>query len=258
MSALMTLFKLSHYSGAEDSSKLIAQRILLNLRGLETATIQDMADFCYVSVATVSRFIRSAGYNSFAQFKQAVEYERDAYNYITLADIAPAASLDATMESYIEQAVVLAHKLRNGLDREAVVDMADAMYASREVYVYSFFLQSSLPYLQVDLNLTGKKCEICEVEVDQYRTVGDVGPGCFLLALKDQSADTHYMDALIRQVKRQGAKVGVILNAKNAAILDSADYILTFEGTNTPVDSAAMNHCISLLSIAYRKRYLSV
>ncbi len=258
MSALLTLCKISHFSDPEDTNKQIASSILLNLKRIPGATIQDVAEFCYVSVATVSRFIRNAGYLSFAQFKQSVEQEMDAYNYLTHTNLSPAAALDATMESYIEQSVVMAHRLRNDLDRDAVVDIADAMYRKKEVFVFSFFFQSSLPYLQVDMNISGKRMEICEVEVDQRRVIDSLGPDSFLLVIKNQDADTRYMDDLVRQAKRQGAEIGMILNTNNSAILDCADYSLTFEGTGTPVDSAAMNDCVTLISLAYRKRYLTV
>ena len=255
---LMTLYKYSHFSGMEDSNKQIASRLLLHLREIEKASLQEVADLCYVSAATVSRFIRSAGYGSYAQFRQALVYELNHYAYLSLSNVAGTEDLNTTIESYIEASVVMAHRLSRDLDRETLLRMADALYESRAVYVFSFFLPSSLPYLLIDLGLSGKPCEICELEVDQHRVIREIGPGDFLLAIKAQEADSRYMEELIRQAKQQGAQVGMILNAEGAPILDTADYPLCFPGTNSPVDAGVLNDCVTLLSIAYRKKYLNL
>ena len=258
MAVLLNLCRISHYGNPDDSNRVIARHLLRNLDKLKKASIQEAADFCYVSVASVSRFIRSAGYSSFSEFRQALSYELDSYNYLTHSDIKPQASLDETIEGYLEESVRLAGALREELDRETLIDMADAMYGKKKVYIYSFFFLSALPYLQVDLSLSGKSCEICEVEVEQRRTIQTVDPDSYLLVVKNQNADTRYMDDLIRQAKTQGAEIGIIQNGKNSTVLDCADHVLTFTGTNTAVDSAVLNNCATLLSVAYRKRYLNV
>ncbi len=257
MSALITLCKFSHFCEAEDSNKQIAASILRNLQNMREATLQDVADFCFVSVATVSRFIRNAGYASFAQFRQAVSRELDAYRYVPMANVLAFADVTETMDSFIQQSVAMAKQLRDEIDRDLFIEIADAMHGKQNIYVYTFFFQSSLPYLQVDLSLMGKRVEICEVEVDQNRTIGEIGPDSYLLVIKRQDADTHYMDKLIRQAKQQGAEIGIIIDSPNATILDCADQTLVFAGTNSAVDSVMMNNCVSLLSIAYRKRYLT-
>ena len=66
------------------------------------------------------------------------------------------------------------------------------------------------------------------------------------------------MEEVIRQAKQQGAQVGMILNAEGAPISDTADYPLCFPGTNSPVDAGVLNDCVTLLSIAYRKKYLNL
>lgn len=62
---------LADASAANDGSRLIARYLLQHLNDLDSLSVQNIADACYASIATVSRFVRSLGYDSFAKLRQA-------------------------------------------------------------------------------------------------------------------------------------------------------------------------------------------
>jgi len=56
-----------------DVYREVAGHILHNLNNLEGLTIYEIAEICYASPTTLSRFSKKAGYQSFSEFKIAVQ-----------------------------------------------------------------------------------------------------------------------------------------------------------------------------------------
>lgn len=58
-----------------DGNRAIARYMLQNLASLDRLSVQSIANDCYASIATVSRFVRALGFESFSQMKkQSAQY----------------------------------------------------------------------------------------------------------------------------------------------------------------------------------------
>lgn len=64
----------------EDTHYLIASAILENFTDIPQITIYSLAEKCFVSTSSISRFIRLIGFNTYTDFKSASEEEIDISN----------------------------------------------------------------------------------------------------------------------------------------------------------------------------------
>lgn len=63
---------------SDDVTYNLAKYILRHLgKGIEDMTINDLADACYTSVSSVSRFIKKIGYSSYTDFRASIETHKE-------------------------------------------------------------------------------------------------------------------------------------------------------------------------------------
>lgn len=63
---------IANNSNIKDNNYHIARFFVANYMRMETLTLQDVADQCFVSVPTVKSFLRKFGFTSFARFKHTI------------------------------------------------------------------------------------------------------------------------------------------------------------------------------------------
>ena len=68
-SAFYNLVNFINTANINDVYANAARMILRNIYLIPQSTITDVADFCFVSTATISRLCRKLNYESFADFK---------------------------------------------------------------------------------------------------------------------------------------------------------------------------------------------
>ena len=67
---LYTLMTYINVSGVEDMHYVIAHTVLTNLERIPSISINDLADLCFTSPATISRFCKDVNCKNFASFKK--------------------------------------------------------------------------------------------------------------------------------------------------------------------------------------------
>lgn len=70
---LNQLLHITNENYQKDANYTIAKTMLDNFSKLSEMTIQEVADLCYVSPASISRFVRYLGYSGFSEFKESCE-----------------------------------------------------------------------------------------------------------------------------------------------------------------------------------------
>ena len=75
--------------------------------------------------------------------------------------------------------------------------------------------------------------------------------------MKPERLESRYMDDIINILKENHVKIILMSNTKYSKLNKMADFILSFNGNLHIVDSFCFDMLVSLLSIEYRKLYLS-
>ena len=67
---LTMLLSIPNKNDEDDTSFIIANYILNNLKNIEKTSIYKLAEDCYLSRSSVQRFIKDIGYDNYTQMKQ--------------------------------------------------------------------------------------------------------------------------------------------------------------------------------------------
>lgn len=73
ISIMSRLLSIVNYGDGKEVNADIAKTILQNYNKIPELTIFDLADLCYVSSSSITRFVRTLGYDSYKQFKNDID-----------------------------------------------------------------------------------------------------------------------------------------------------------------------------------------
>lgn len=165
--AFYNLVNFVNTTNVQDVYWTAAKRILQNIDRIPNSTIVDVADFCYVSIATISRLCRKLNYESFADFKLDVVMN---LNYFDQDSERLHFDHQLPSKEYLYKGKeVFQNHFENVLDNlkatyesikyEDIEYIVDKIHESNTIcFVGNFFTQSVSMQLQIELSYLGKDC----------------------------------------------------------------------------------------------------
>lgn len=165
--AFYNLINFINTTNLDDVYANAAKMILLNIYLIPDSTITDVADFCYVSPATISRLCRKLNYESFADFKMDITMNLNYFNHDALRlqfdhQLPQREYLHRGKEVFKDHFENIIDNLRatynsiNYADLEFIVDKIHS--ANKICFAGNFFTQSVSMQLQIELSYLGKEC----------------------------------------------------------------------------------------------------
>lgn len=212
-----------------DANYEIAQGLLRNYTQLASMSLRQMADACYVSKASFSRFCRYLGFTDFSEFKGAV----DGANYRVTDDYSRQfcedlmADRNSALEMHRSKVVdVLATAMREE-NLQVMNEVVEELGAAHRIGFFSHhFLWHIGRYFQGKMLLLGRYVELCQSYAHQEELATHLGKGdlAFVCSLNG-SFFSNYSD-LAGKIYQSGAKVVVLTQNRYAMLLNRADYVL--------------------------------
>lgn len=212
-----------------DQNYDIAQGLLRNYSKLCNMSLRQMADACYVSPASFSRFCRYLGFADFSEFKEAVDgtnyhvtddYSRQFYDVLINSG-------NEALEAHRAKVVdVLATTLREE-DLSVIGKVTKALgEADRIAFFSHHFLWHIGRYFQGRMLHLGKYVELYQSYAHQEQLAAQLKEGdlAFVCSLNG-SFFPNYGD-LASRVFWSGAKVVVLTQNRYAMFVNRADYVI--------------------------------
>lgn len=213
----------------------IAQGLLRNYTRLSAMSLRQMADACYVSAASFSRFCRFMGFGSFTEFKEAVDGTNyrltDDYTRQFYADLMDddAKALEGYRANVVE---VLASSLSEA-DLAVVGHLVDALDAADRIVFFSHhFLWHIGRYFQGKMLPMGRYVELYQSYANQEGAAASLGPSdVAVICSLNGSFFSHYRE-LVNTVFETGAKVVVLTQNRYGLFINRADCVLMCGSSN--------------------------
>lgn len=154
---------------------LLGTYVLEHIDAVETMTAAAIAAACSVSRATVSRFIRSLGYDDFAAFQRdCVRWRRDVNNHLA-APADPATG--SRIAGYLEQAAQAALAVRDNVAEGDIARVAQALVAAEHrVLLGSMQSGDVASILSHDLFQAGLSSAVYVSVADQVQALRTLAP----------------------------------------------------------------------------------
>ncbi len=199
-------------SSDSDGGRTIARYFLSHLMTLDTLSVQTIASDCYASIATVSRFVRSLGYESFAQLKQVTVHYRHSFTASVKdywKELPYAQGDEAAIASYTENITDALLRYQQTVSVEQMDRLARMIHDAHNVILYGFFQPGLLAkQLQFLLLSVGRYTEAYDLVEDHEQRAQTVQEGDLAIFL---SVDGNYVAGMGRGVMQQLQQRGATL-----------------------------------------------
>ena len=106
ISIMSQLLSIVNYGDGKEVNEDIARIILQNYNKIPKLTIFDLADLCFVSSSSITRFIRTLGFSSYKEFKSEVSHTlKIDVDYSKNVNMASAEDLQPIYKRYTENVI---------------------------------------------------------------------------------------------------------------------------------------------------------
>lgn len=111
--------------------------------------------------------------------------------------------------------------------------------------------------LQSDIIMSGIACDIVSGDANQLQRAQELSAGDFALFIcPDAIESTSPLRSTVEAAKKRGALIGILSSTGRQPFISMADIVLSFSGRHYMADSFYLEMLLSVISIAYRQKYL--
>lgn len=217
-----------------DSYYEIALTLVKNYDKIKTMPIAEMADLCYVSQATISRFCRFLGYENFKRFHDDLNLEFRLLDDYTEQFRSLLRSNDRkASEMYQER---IRRNLETALSEENVRNIrqtADLIgTGGRTAFFSHHFLWDVGHYFQSKMILMDKYVELYQSYDNQLKCAQSLDGNCTAIICSVTGTYFSYYRNLTNTILNSKAKVIVLTQNVNSNMINGADLIIRCGETN--------------------------
>ena len=223
--------------------------------------IADMADLCYVSQATISRFCRVLGYESFKQFHDDLNQE---FRYL---DDYTAQFRSLLKTSDGKAAQMYQERIRQNIESALSEDnfrnirqAADLIAASRRIAFFSHhFLWDTGHYFQSKMIMMDRYVELYQSYDNQLKCAQSLDEDCTAIICTAGGTFFSYYRDLTGAIMNSKAKVIIMTQNVNSNMIGRSDVIIRCGETNQDDTGkyavlAALDHLV----LQFMKRHYTI
>jgi len=160
-------------NGKENSTYYhIANVLLRNFNSIKNMTISEIADLCFVSKSTISKFARYIGFGDFLEMKSAATYKSSkSSNYLNYKDNILSYMEDHTEEEYIDVIIDDLKLAKSSIDMSKIDELVEYLFNYDKVAAFGLlYSESAAMDLQMKLAYNEKYIitHINDVEQNEF------------------------------------------------------------------------------------------
>lgn len=256
LDALTELFSILNKADSDTTEWQIANSMVHNLDAVSNSNINQASEICHFSTATISRFCRQLGFDSYSEFRKSLRSSLSGFELVEYVFPNSQYSTETITESYNRQISDMHKSLFSEVGQEDFNQMAQNIHNSKNVIVYVSASHLVHFFLQIDFALDKHTVTLCRNEKELMDAAQRTDKSSYILAIKHQLKLERYVDEAVAVAKQKGAKIGVITNSERSPLRKLADDFICFHGTLYYSDNLLMDTCCMILSATYREQYL--
>ncbi len=241
-----------------DSNYDIAVVLIKNYEKIKGMSIGEIADLCYVSTASISRFSRFLGFENFKEFKYYLDQDffmEDDYSrqfYAILCDDEKMA-----MATYRDELIENIYSTISAENMEVIPDIVTAIHDSRSVAYFSHhFLWDIGSFFQGKMMLMGKYVEHFFSYDSQLESAQALNKDSLAIICTVGGSYMSRYSRIWNSIVASGCKKLVITQNLSNAYLNNADYILRCGLSNRDdIGKYSAMMMTDFLIMSYLKKY---
>ncbi|MCD7808197.1 MAG: MurR/RpiR family transcriptional regulator [Erysipelotrichaceae bacterium] len=249
---LYTLMSFVNVSSVQDMYYTIAQTILSHLDKIPDISINDLADLCYTSPATISRFCKDLNCRNFATFKKeiaiAIELSKNEVHLSTKDEEACIKNPDYLVDKMYGEAIESLQMVQKSINMHEIDKICEMIYTSKSVHMigYQFnkiiandFQMKMLKHRKMVYAFVERGDEIGHLDIIDKDT---------LVMIISVRARAQLMDALVKKVNEHHPKI-ILLTMNKTYHNDLIDYIYCIDGSESDYTESSLQGTMNFLSL---------
>ena len=241
-----------------DSYYDIALTLVKNSEKVKRMPIAEMADLCYVSQATISRFCRFLGYENFKSFHDDLNMEfRLMDQYTDQFRSLLRTSDEKAVQMYIEEVKANITSALSVENMKKIAKAADMIHDAERIAFFSHhFLWDAGHFFQTRMIMLDRYVELYQSYENQLKCARSLDENCVAVICSAGGSFFDYYHDLSDSIMDSGAKVIVMTQNTSSNRMDRADHVIPI-GTTNQDDSgkfaalAVLDHIV----LQYMKRH---
>lgn len=249
---LYSLMSYVNVSSSQDMYYTIAHTVLTHLDRFPNITINELADMCYTSPATISRFCKDLNCKNFAYFKRelavATELAKDEIhfpdNQVEQFQKNPNLIIDKLYTDAIESLLMA----KENINIHEIEHICQMIYEAKDTYMFGFqFNKIVANDFQLKMLKLGKMIYSFVDRGDEMNRLNHLDEESLVIILS-VSARKELVDEMIEKIKDFNSKIVLITMNKNYKN-DNIDYIYRLEGLESDYTVSSLQGTLSFISL---------
>lgn len=248
---IYNLLSFINTSNREDMNYTIALTVLQNLTKVPSCSVNELADMCYTSIATISRFCKYFGCESFIQFKQEI---RDG-----LVKAKAELCFDPTeKETLLKEPQQLVKKVYDltiqslmmnvNMNIHEVDRICSKIYGAKKVHFFGYqFSKVVASDIQMKFMKLGRFIYSFNSRGEEdlkYRVVDKDS----LTIILSVSANSDQIKEMIQSLREKGATLLLITCNRESPVLNSVDEYYFIDGLESDFTDSSLSGSINFLT----------
>lgn len=210
----------------------MARVVLENMqKRIEDITILQLAEMCYTSPSTISRFVKKLGYNNFNEFKMNC-IARKSIGVEILSDNVKNIEFDfkndkEVLNRLVDSINVSLKEFIDKLDLSEVDRLIDMIYEYEDVYFFGFHLSGYfMQHLQYNLLNLGKYVKFTSQETSQEKVANEASKNSLSIIFSVDGNFLRQKSKIFFSLKENGGKIALVTQNPALKMAAQCDYVI--------------------------------
>lgn len=239
-----------YHTEHDDINHIIVKYIKKNIDRMDTMTIDELADACYVSKGKISKFCKSLGYESFIAFKDECANEAKEKSIVIEKQ---KEGLDVSFKDHLHQSIHLMEKNLSGLDLVSVDLLVKEMKKANHIFLLGISYSNLLcRYMQYECDYFDKEVIVVDEKIHKDYVFDKES---FLIVVSVEGLGLEHERHLLDKIKHYPVNKWIISTDRiRKSILDTFDYsiIIPSKGTDAKDRRLLVRYVVDIIMGRYQ------
>lgn len=258
ISIVSMLLNYVNYSDSRGSDYDVAKGLLENYHDIPDLTIYDLADRCFVSASTLTRFIRNMGFESFKLFKQEVkESIHINVDYSKQVQLATGDDLQPIFKRYTDNVIENLRFTYEHLDYEQLARIGEMIYEAKQIAFFGLeYANYAGIHFQNKMAAFDRFVQIGSSDEKQIELAQRLDESSLALIVTLEGGFFYHHDDIMKILKEKHCKIVAMTMMTFGKALRDCDEVVLMNKTNSSTEGRiTIMYMIELLIMYYYINY---
>lgn len=258
ISIVSELLKFINQTKQDNVNFAIAEGMLNHFKDIPSISIHELAELCYVSSASISRFVRQLGFSSYGEFKNqcriVIDIDVDYSVKVTKAD---GKDLEPIFRRYTNNIKENLDYNLEHIDFEQLERVAKAIFEADEVAYFGFQFATLIgQHFQQKMAESNKFVRLGDTYEKQVEYANSMTPNSVAIIASLEGGFFYRSPEIFQMLKDKQAKIIAITMNQPSRVLQAVDELLICNKNNSDTEGRlSLLYMIELLLMYYYVNY---